>query len=92
MNKTLIALLLSGAAGMLSAQPEQVVGGPYVVQAGPRSATVMWVIEAGQASVGDNPGKLDKTVPILRSRQIVLSGLKPGSPTHSDADYWKRRS
>ncbi|HLH43459.1 MAG TPA: metallophosphoesterase [Bryobacteraceae bacterium] len=79
MNKTLIALLLSGAAGTLIAQTEQVVGGPYVVQAGPRSATLMWVVETGRVAVGADPAKLDKTAPILSSRQVVLSGLKPGS-------------
>src|ERR1700722_6626188 len=57
----------------------KVVGGPYAVNVGPRSATVMWVVESGQASVGLAPDKMSQTVPILRAEKILLSGLKPGT-------------
>ncbi|HEY7337874.1 MAG TPA: metallophosphoesterase [Bryobacteraceae bacterium] len=78
MKKILLALTL--VCG-IRAQPvggERVVGGPYVVDAGPRAATVMWVIQTGEASLSSDNGKADKIVPILRSQRIVFSGLKPG--------------
>jgi hypothetical protein len=71
----LVAFVLSISA---PAQQAKVVGGPYTVNAGPRSATVTWVVETGQASVGASPDNVVKTVPVLRSEKIVFSGLQPG--------------
>src|SRR6516225_6872662 len=58
---------------------EKVVGGPYVVSVGRRSATVIWLVETGQASVGLEPGKLDRTTPLLRTERIEFTGLAPGT-------------
>jgi hypothetical protein len=58
---------------------EKIVGGPYVVSAGPQRAVVMWLVQSGQASLGVEPGKTDKAVPILRTEKIVFTGLKPGT-------------
>ena len=55
------------------------VGGPYAVNVGPRSATIMWVVESGQASVGLAPDKMSNIVPMLRAEKILLTGLKPGT-------------
>src|SRR5580704_7671745 len=57
----------------------KVVGGPYAVNVGPRSATIMWVVETGQASVGLTPDKMSQAVPLLHSEKVLLSGLKPGT-------------
>jgi hypothetical protein len=76
-----IVLLIWSDGPRLAAEPaggEKVVGGPYVVNAGQRSATLMWVVQTGQVSVGAEPGKLDKTVPVLRAEKAVLNGLSPG--------------
>ena len=58
---------------------EQVVGGPYVVNAGQRSATVMWMVQTGQAAIGIAPDKLGTTVPMLRVEKLHMTGLKPGT-------------
>ena len=46
--------------GSRASAREKVVGGPYVVNVGPRSATVMWLVQTGQASLGAEPGKMEK--------------------------------
>jgi hypothetical protein len=58
---------------------EKVVGGPYAVNVGPRSATITWVVESGQVSVGTEPDKMSTIVPILRAEKILLTRLKPGT-------------
>lgn len=58
---------------------EKVVGGPYVVNVGPKSATVMWVVQTGEASLGTEPGKMEKTAPVLHAEKIEFNGLKPGT-------------
>jgi predicted phosphodiesterase len=74
-------MLSEGArpAAAQAASAEKVVGGPYAVHVGPRSATIMWVVETGQASVGLAQDKLSNIVPILRAEKILLTGLKPGT-------------
>src|SRR5258708_4524327 len=57
---------------------EKVMGGPYVVNVGPRSATVMWMVQSGEITVGTEPGKIEKAAPILRTERIELRGLFPG--------------
>ena len=56
--------------GILIAAPsrgeDRLVGGPYVVNVGPRSATVAWVVETGQATLGSAPDVADKRAPVLR--------------------------
>ncbi|MGD0498244.1 MAG: metallophosphoesterase [Bryobacteraceae bacterium] len=70
------------AATQLTAPPtlvhERVVGGPYAVNVGPRTATVMWVVESGEASLGSAPGKKDKTEPILHAEKATFAGLEAG--------------
>jgi 3',5'-cyclic AMP phosphodiesterase CpdA len=39
----------------------------------------MWIAETGEASLGTAPGKVDKTVPVLRAERIQFTGLKPGT-------------
>lgn len=75
-------LALPFLVSITAAQPgagEKVVGGPYVVNARPRSATLMWVVQTGQASLGAEPGKLDRTEPVLRAEKVTFTGLKPGT-------------
>jgi hypothetical protein len=62
-----------------AAPAEKVVGGPYAVNVGPRSATIMWVVQSGQASVGLAQDKMSNIVPILHAEKILLTGLKPGT-------------
>jgi acid phosphatase type 7 len=84
-----LVLLAAGAwieAASAQAGPgDQVVGGPYVVNVAPRSATVMWLVESGQASLGDAPGKVDKTAPLLRPEKVTFTGLRPGKTYYYEA-------
>jgi 3',5'-cyclic AMP phosphodiesterase CpdA len=57
---------------------EKVIGGPYVVNAGPKSATLMWVVQTGQALVGTQPDTVEHSVPALRAEKVEFNGLKPG--------------
>ena len=80
--RLILALIAGGAprsAFAQSAPSEKVVGGPYVVNVGPRSATVMWVVQTGEASLGTEPNKADKTAPVLRAQKAAFLGLKPGT-------------
>jgi hypothetical protein len=81
----LITLAAMPAFQTAGAQSEKVVGGPYVVNAGPRSATVMWVVQTGQVSVGTDPNKLDKAMPVLRAERTSLNNLKAGTTYYYDS-------
>jgi len=78
----LCALLLSRLPVLAA---DKLVGGPFVVHAGPRSATVVWIVETGAASLGSEPGKADQTVPVLRAEKVTYTGLKPGTTYYYDA-------
>jgi len=79
------ALVLATRIAAQSSAGEKVIGGPYVVNVGQRTATVMWVVETGQVAFGLEPGKIDKTVPVLRSEKTVLNGLRPDTTYHYQA-------
>jgi acid phosphatase type 7 len=78
----LTAIVFSGAAQQGG---PTIVGGPYTVGAGQRSATVMWVLETGRASIGGLPGRFDRTVPVLRAEKAVFTGLQPGKTYYYQA-------
>ena len=48
----LIASVTAQTASAQTAMEEKVVGGPYVVNAAAKSATVMWIVQSGQSSLG----------------------------------------
>lgn len=75
----LVALFNARLVSAQTSPAEKIVGGPYAVNVGPRSATVMWLVETGQASFGTDFGKLDKSVPLLRPEKITFAGLKAGN-------------
>jgi acid phosphatase type 7 len=83
----LVLALSSGGGRPATAQSagEKVVGGPYVVNAGARTATVMWVVQSGQASLGAAPDKLDRAMPVLRAERAVFGGLRPGTTYYYEA-------
>jgi len=64
---------------------EKLAGGPYVVNAGQRSATVVWIVEKGQATLGAEPDKLEKSGPVLRADKVTFTGLKPGTTYYYNA-------
>jgi acid phosphatase type 7 len=84
MKKRVLLILILFAATSLIAE-EKLVGGPYVVNVGQRSATVAWVVETGQVSLGTAPGQGEKTAPVLRSEKVSFTGLEPGKTYYYDA-------
>ena len=82
-------LLVAGPAVEQSAgQPvagEKVVGGPYAVNVKGRSATVMWLVQTGEASLGTEPGKTEKTAPVLRAEKASFLSLRPGTTYYYQA-------
>jgi hypothetical protein len=81
------ALVISAvlASGLPLSAAEKLVGGPFVVHAGPKSATVAWIVEAGEATLGTEPGKADKSAPVLRAEKVSYTGLQPGATYYYDA-------
>jgi hypothetical protein len=71
--------LISNASGA-----DKLAGGPYVVNTGARSATVMWIVERAQASLGEAPDKLDRKAPSLHSEKISFTGLEAGKTYYYD--------
>ncbi len=76
----LFVLLVSG----LGRAEDKLVGGPYVVNVGPRSATVMWLVETGGVSLGTAPGKSEKTAAALHSEKATFTGLEAGKTYYYD--------
>jgi 3',5'-cyclic AMP phosphodiesterase CpdA len=85
----LAVLVMIGAIELrpatVKAGEESVVGGPYVVNVAKRSATVMWVVQTGEATAGIEPGKADKVEPILRAEKINFTGLTAGKTYYYQA-------
>ena len=76
-TRSLLPLLLLLAAA--AAYAAQIVGGPLVVHAGPKSATIVWVVQDFQVELGDSPDSVDRTsAPGLRAVRVSFTGLKPG--------------
>ena len=74
--RKLLPILLALLAFSVTAE-EKLAGGPYVVNAGPRSATVMWLVETARPSMGLDPSKFEKSAPALRSEKVTFTGLSP---------------
>src|SRR6266567_3982127 len=66
-------------AAHFAAAEDKLVGGPYVVNVGQKSATVAWLVQTGVATLGSQPGKAEKTAPVLRSEKVSFTGLTPGT-------------
>jgi predicted phosphodiesterase len=81
-------VILLGVIAFVRAQApatEKIVGGPYSVNVGPRSATVMWLVQTATVSVGSEPGKVEKTAPVLRAEKTTFLGLKRGATYYFQA-------
>lgn len=85
-SRAIIAFLSAGLGCQVAAPAaDKLVGGPFVVNVGPKSATVVWILESGAASLGTEPGKTDKTEPVLRAEKVTYTGLEPGTTYYYDA-------
>jgi acid phosphatase type 7 len=81
--KSAISLMLFTVA--LCQAADKVIGGPYVVNAGPTAATVGWVIQSGEATIGSDPSATGKTGPMLHSENVTFTGLEPGTTYYYNA-------
>jgi predicted phosphodiesterase len=77
----LVALL---TATQIATAEDKLAGGPYAVNVGQRSATVVWVVQSTTATLGAQPGKVDKTAPVLRAEKVSFTGLAPGTTYYYD--------
>jgi 3',5'-cyclic AMP phosphodiesterase CpdA len=68
----LLVLVLAGAQTLAAA--DRIVGGPMVVNATTRSATVVWIVQSGELTL-QPPGGPARKSPSLRVEQTTLTGL-----------------
>jgi Calcineurin-like phosphoesterase len=83
-----LALLGAGLPAQTAGAPEaagQVVGGPYAVDVGTNSATLMWLVQSGQGSLGTAPDTMEQTAPVLHAERLDFRGLKPGTTYYYQA-------
>ena len=73
---TLIVLLASAAA--LSAA-DKIVGGPMAVNVTSRGATVVWIVQSGEASVRPVTAEAFRSAPSLHVEKTTLTGLQPNT-------------
>ena len=65
-------------AALAAQAADKVVGGPFAVNLSGRSATVVWIVQTGEASIVAQGATEARTVPTLRAEKVVFRGLKPG--------------
>ena len=66
-------------AALAARSADKVVGGPFAVNVSARSATVVWIVETGQAVLTATGSGETHTAPRLRAEKVVFRGLKPGT-------------
>src|SRR5437762_3375894 len=71
-------LLLIALAGATIAAAQKIAGGPFVVNATPKSATLVWIVESDQAIL-QFPGGPAKSSPSLRVEKTTMTGLQPNT-------------
>jgi acid phosphatase type 7 len=58
---------------------QDIVGGPYVVNATPKSATIVWVVQSDLVKFRPQSGGDPGISPSLQVQKAILSGLKPNT-------------
>lgn len=79
------SILFLAVCGLLAQTAENVVGGPYVVNVTPKSATVAWVVQGPEARLETGLGKLARPAATLRVEKLAMKGLAPGTVYHYEA-------
>jgi len=82
LKKVLASLVFCAVA--LAQATDNLVGGPFVVNVTPRSATVVWIAQSSQARLGPSLDKLLRVSPALRAEKVSFAGLDPGKTHHYD--------
>ena len=75
--RKLVLLLLVGAADLAAA--EKIAGGPFVVNATSREATVVWIVQTDELRLQPPGNAKPRTSPSLRVEKTTLTGLKPNT-------------
>src|SRR5215467_2400200 len=70
-------LLLLWATLGLAAAPK-IVGGPVAVNVGPRTATIVWVVQTDELTLHPHSGPAKKS-PSLHVERTTLTGLQPNT-------------
>src|SRR5271157_251067 len=78
MKNILFPVLLLAALKPLAAA-DKVVGGPIVVNATSRTATVVWVVQSDEVVMKAQDGSESHTAPALRAESVKFTGLKAGT-------------
>jgi predicted phosphodiesterase len=74
--RALFLLLLAGLAPAFGA--DRIAGGPFVVNVGPRTATIVWVVQTDSLTLTANTG-VTRVSPSLRVEKTTLTGLQPNT-------------
>ena len=76
-------VLILSTVGLLAAAPK-VIGGPVVVNVGPRAATIVWVVQTDEATV-KLPNGTTKQSPSFHVEHTNLTGLQPNTKYEYEA-------
>jgi hypothetical protein len=74
--RPLLLLILAGLAPALGA--DRIAGGPFVVNVGPRTATIVWVVQTDSLSLTLKDGTT-RVAPSLRVEKTTMTGLQPNT-------------
>jgi 3',5'-cyclic AMP phosphodiesterase CpdA len=74
--RALLCFLLAGLAPAFGA--DRLAGGPFVVNVGPRTATIVWVVQTDSLELQLKDGKT-RTAPSLKVEKTTLTGLQPNT-------------
>jgi 3',5'-cyclic AMP phosphodiesterase CpdA len=75
--KLLPLLLMAGVAPVLAA--DTVIGGPFVVNASARTATVVWIVQTDQVTIKAQGAPEQRSAPALHAESVTMTGLRPGT-------------
>jgi len=87
LSKFVCSLVLAALAAQAA---DKVIGGPFVVNDGPRSATVVWIVQTGEAALTAKGTATTITEPVLHAEKVTFIGLRAGTsydykvPGHED--------
>ena len=74
--RSLILFLLTAAA--FAANPK-IVGGPVAVNVSARTATIVWIVQTGEATLRPAAGGAAKTAPSLHMEKTTFTNLQPAT-------------
>src|SRR5215467_14885423 len=75
-----LAVLVAGAQLTTAGQKiEKIVGGPFVVNVTPRSATIAWIVQGNDVTLRQQNGTAVLSSPALRTEKTTLTSLQPNT-------------